>query len=393
MKKFLRIASTLLFVLLCSVVPQHLVQAAWQPTLRVGLLTGQSSVVLTAVGVSADLVSNQQSRPVKNIAAGQSLTINCDNASFVLGERHIPGETLTLRAANAKQADMASIRVNGRPYRGEVELRLTPRGLTVVNIVRTEDYVRSVTAEEMPPSWPAPALEAQAVAARTFALAHRGRHRSAGFDLCTTTHCQSYHGIRSEQASSNQAVQATYGQVLTYQGKLIEALFHTDSGGMTENSEDVWGTKIPYLRAATEVERFTQPWQKTLPAVELVQKFHHKGDIGELKIIRLSPLQMGQASADRTVSGRVKSVQLVGKKGTVRVTGEELRNVLGLRSTLLEMKLNGGTVQIHGYGWGHGLGLSQYGAKAWAKQLDYQGILKHYYQGAVLKQLYQLASR
>ncbi len=379
----------LFFYLLGGMLTVPTAHAAWQPTLRVGLLSAQGSVVLTAVGTDMVLVSEQQSRPIARLAKGESLTVDCEASSFVLAGRHVPGQTLTLRAPNDRQAEQASVRVNNQPYRGAVELRWTANGITAINVVRTEDYVRAVTAEEMPPTWPAPAVEAQAVAARTFALAHRGRHKKEGYDLCTTTHCQSYHGIRSEQTGSDRATRATYGQVLTYQGKLIEALFHTDSGGMTENSEDVWGTKIPYLRAATEVERFTQPWQKDIQATTLVTQFRHKGDIGELKAIRLSPLHMGQASADRTVSGRVKQVQLVGKKGTMRVTGEDLRNAFGLRSTLFEMKLDKDTVHLHGYGWGHGLGLSQYGARAWAKTLDCTGILQHYYHGATLKQLYR----
>ena len=95
--------------------------AAWQPTLRVGLLTGQSSVILTAQGVSADLVSDQQTEPVKNIGTGRSLTIERDGSSFVLDGRRIPGQTLTLRAANPKQAEFLYVEVNGRPYRGEVD--------------------------------------------------------------------------------------------------------------------------------------------------------------------------------------------------------------------------------------------------------------------------------
>ena len=388
MNKYL-VTLGLFFFMLGGVLSAPTAFAAWQPTLRVGLLTGQSSVILTAQGVSADLVSDQQTEPVKNIGMGRSLTIERDGSSFVLDGRRIPGQTLTLRAANPKQAEFLYVEVNGRPYRGEVELSLRGNGMTVVNVVRTEDYVRGTAPEEMPPTWPRAAVEAQAVATRTFALKSRGRHKGEGFDICTTTHCQVYKGMRSEQAETNRAVDATYGQVLEYQGKLIDALFHTDSGGMTENSEDVWGSRVPYLRAATEVQQRTQSWSKDIPASTLVQHFQRKGKIGTLKEIRLSPLAFGKASADRTVSGRVKKLQLVGSQGSVQVTGDELRNAFGLRSTLFAVRLSQGVVHIIGYGWGHGLGLSQWGAKAWAAQLDYKGILAHYYQGTQLVPLYK----
>ncbi len=364
-------------------------EAAWQPSLRIGLLSGQSSVILTGVNVSGDFLVSGQAKPVKNIASGHSMTVAAEGSSFVLDGRHIPGPTLTLQAAHPKQADMFRVQVNGKTYRGAVELRLAGGKMTVVNVVRTEDYVRGVTPLEMPPSWPQEALKSQAVAARTFALKNRGRHKAQGYDLCTTTHCQTYEGTESEQAGGDTAVQATYGQVLEYQGRLIDALYHTDSGGMTENSEDVWGSRIPYLRAATEQSQRTQPWTKDIPASTLAAHFTHKGKLGTLKKVQLSPLSFGKRTADRTVSGRVRSMKLIGKDGSITVTGEEMRNAFSLRSTLFDAKLDDGVLHLTGYGWGHGLGLSQYGAKAWAAKMPYDDILRHYYTDTQIKQLYK----
>ena len=196
------------------------------------------------------------------------------------------------------------------------------------------------------------------------------------------------HGALSASGKGNSY--AAWRQVTPQHNKLIDALFHTDSGGMTENSEDVWGSRLPYLRAATEVHTHTQPWEKTVTAEQmarLVQQSSHK-DIGKLKKIEQSALHFGKASGDRSVSGRVRHVTFIGSQGRAEVTGNKLREILGLKSTLFTMSLKNNSVIIKGYGWGHGLGLSQYGAKAWAGQKDYKAILAHYYQGTTLKKLY-----
>ena len=160
---------------------------------------------------------------------------------------------------------------------------------------------------------------------------------------------------------------------------------------MTENSEDVWGSRIDCLRAVKEVRTETYPWEKNITAQQFSELLRKRGkNIGELKKIELSPIKIGKASKDRTVSGRVKTVTFVGKSGKASMTGNDLRSMLGLKSTLFSMSLNRNVVFIKGYGWGHGLGLSQYGAKAYAdsERWDYKKILQHYYNGAQLKKLY-----
>jgi stage II sporulation protein D len=261
----------------------------------------------------------------------------------------------------------------------------------VINRVTVEECLQGVVPEEMPPEWNAEAVKAQAVAARTYALHQRKRHGKEGFDVCATTHCQQYGGVAAERTAANQAVKATAGEVLQSRGALVDALFHTDSGGMTENSEDVWGSRIDCLRAAKELRTETYPWEKNVTAQQLSELLAKRGkNIGEIKKIELSPIKIGKASKDRTISGRVKSVTFVGKNGRASVSGNDLRSMLGLKSTLFSMSLNRHVVFIKGYGWGHGLGMSQYGAKAYAdsERWDYKKILQHYYNGAQLKKLY-----
>lgn len=216
------------------------------PDLRVGLASGRASLTITPAGGKAT-VQTGSSKTI-TLAANTAAAIRWQDGAFLVGREKLRGEVLVIRPA-AKAGELS---LDGRRYRGALELRHRGGGLTAVNIVPVDGYLRSVVPEEMPVDWPAEAIKAQSVAARSFALASRGRHASEGYDLCTTTHCQLYTGTAAEKSASDAAIKATRGEVLTYGGKPIEALFHTDSGGMTENSEDVWGSHVPYLRAAKD---------------------------------------------------------------------------------------------------------------------------------------------
>lgn len=354
------------------------------PDLRVGLASGRASLTITPAGGKAT-VQTGSSKTI-TLAANTAAAIRWQDGAFLVGREKLRSEVLVIRPA-AKAGELS---LDGRRYRGALELRHKGGGLTAVNIVPVDDYLRSVVPEEMPVDWPAEAIKAQSVAARSFALASRGRHAGEGYDLCTTTHCQLYTGTAAEKSASNAAIKATRGEVLTYGGKPIEALFHTDSGGMTENSEDVWGSHVPYLRAAKDTPTKTMPWTKTISRADLERKLAAKGhDIGKVRSLALSPLAIGRAAKDRTASGRVKTMTVKGTKGTATLSGTTWRSLLGLKSTLFDAKLAKDMVTFTGYGSGHGLGISQWGAERMAaKGKSYADILHHYYTGITLQQLY-----
>lgn len=354
------------------------------PDLRVGLASGRASLTITPAGGKAT-VQTGSSKTI-TLAANTAAAIRWQDGAFLVGREKLRSEVLVIRPA-AKAGELS---LDGRRYRGALELRHKSGGLTAVNIVPVDDYLRSVVPEEMPVDWPAEAIKAQSVAARSFALASRGRHASEGYDLCTTTHCQLYTGTAAEKSASNAAIKATRGEVLTYGGKPIEALFHTDSGGMTENSEDVWGSHVPYLRAVKDTPAKTMPWTKTISRANLERKLAAKGhDIGKVRSLALSPLAIGRSAKDRTASGRVKTMMVKGTKGTATLSGTTWRSLLGLKSTLFDAKLTKDAVTFTGYGSGHGLGISQWGAERMAaKGASYAEILHHYYTGTQLQQLY-----
>ncbi|MBR6266761.1 MAG: SpoIID/LytB domain-containing protein, partial [Selenomonadaceae bacterium] len=320
---------------------------------------------------------------------GKTMKITVEDGNLVVDGKKVNASRLILRPQEKKPISTMKVTINGYEYPGGADIQLMRGSMVVNNLVACEDYLRGVLPEEMPPDWPEDALKAQAVAARTYALKHRGRHEKDGYDLCDTTHCQVYEGLDSATARTDKAVSDTYGEVLTYQDKLIEAYFHTDSGGMTERCSDVWGTEVPYLQAAKELQINTQPWTVNYSIKDFSDKLAAASrNVGTVKQVTLSKLSVGKGASDRSASGRVKSLVVKGDKGTKTITGNEMRSILKLRSTLFDVNISKNQVMIAGYGWGHGLGLSQWGAKAYADKWSYDKILYHYYKDTKLKKLY-----
>ena len=386
------------FIVLCSLFclllsPAAFVEAAWQPELLVSLGTAGTTLRLSG-NVPVVLKRLDNKKVVWQGKAKEFATLTFTDKGWELNGRKLKkadSAALELTVEDERNLSKLVSTYDNKPYRGA--LRLMPRkgSLQLINRITAEEYLQGVVPEEMPAEWNPEAVKAQAVAARTYALRQRKRHAKEGFDVCATTHCQQYGGVAVERAAANQAVKATSGEVLESHGALVDALFHTDSGGMTENSEDVWGSRIDCLRAAKEVRTETYPWEKNITVEKFSELLAKRGkNIGTLKKIELSPIKIGKASKDRTVSGRVKQVTFVGKNGKASITGNDLRSMLGLKSTLFSMTMNRNVLFIKGYGWGHGLGMPQHGAKAYAdsEHYDYKKILQHYYRGAELKKLY-----
>ena len=358
--------------------------ASWQPEIMIGLSQSVSEVRLAATNGGLHVYEDPDKEPVLEISQEKELDIRILQDQLLLNGQTIKADRLII------QPDTTGfIMVNGAPYRGYITL-LKKNGLTVINNIQVEDYLYGVVPKEMPSNWPAEALCAQSVAARTFALKNRKRHSEEGFDLCNTSHCQVYEGMSAEMRTTTEAVNNTRGEVLFYKGAIIDALFHTDSGGMTESSENVWGSSVPYLRAVTETQMQTQPWNRSISMASFVQKIEADGKIlGTLREIRLSPLLIGKGSEDRTPSGRVRSMEFIGSKGCVILSGNDLRSMFSLPSTLFHVRYGNSEIIFNGYGSGHGLGLSQWGAKTLADQRkNYKDILFHYYTGVTLEKLY-----
>lgn len=307
-----------------------------------------------------------------------------------------------------------------RCYRGEITLLPAEKGLTIINLVNLEEYLYSVVPSEMPSSWPPSALEAQAIAARSYALANIGRYSARGFDLLGSVLSAEYKGVKNETGSCVKAVNATRGMIMEYNGRPVSAFFHANSGGHTETNETVWGgAALPYLQAvpdlitpqhtllspydltellSTRIETYSSNprysssaafrWRLMISREEIEARLQFPKDLGS--IVSITTIGRGN-------SGRVKKVLIKGTTGEYLLTGDlNIRTKLGgLRSTLftIQPKLGVGGLPEYflftGAGWGHGVGMCQSGAAGMAAGgHNYQEILLHYYPGVKITRLY-----
>ena len=291
--------------------------------------------------------------------------------------------------------------VKGNRYRGKMKLIPSPwnEGVVMVNVVPMEEYLRGVVPSESIPTWKIDALKAQAVAARTYALYHRNSYRTSGYDVTDDVESQVYKGAGAETKATDEAVRETRGEVITFDGKAIDALFHADGGGYTEYGENVWGISKPYLQGVPEElsPKTKKPWTVTLTRDAFSKKLSASGyGVGKIQNIKLSNLQFGKVhyAGDRTPAGRVKKLICRGSNGWVSLSGVTMRKIFGLRSAMFDILFKGDQLIITGYGYGHGLGLSQWGAEAMAEKHGdgknyYKEILAHYYQGTKVEKWYQ----
>lgn len=268
--------------------------------------------------------------------------------------------------------------IGDRWYRGKVQLVNEGNELTAINHVNLEDYLYSVVGAEAVSSWPIEALKAQAVAARSYALYKQKTQSNSLYDLDTTQRTQVYKGLDTEYITTHEAVNSTAGQIITYNGNVILAAFHSSSGGHTENVEDVWTSPLPYLRGVVDYDHQSPvfEWNKTFSVSQIADLI---AGVGQIKTM---------IPEKTTPQGRVVTMKVVGDRGTQQISGKKLRKILDLRSTLFRVKTHGSQVQVYGRGFGHGLGLSQWGAYYLAKQgINYHQILVHYYQNTTLSRL------
>ncbi len=270
--------------------------------------------------------------------------------------------------------------LNSRAYRGFFRISMAPEGLLLVNHVPIESYLYSVVPKEMPDSWPMHALMAQAVAARTYALFMKEKNQFNPYDVEATTSSQVYGGYTAETIRARHAVNATAGQVMTYKGKLILAFFHSNSGGYTENPIHVWDTYFPYLRGRPDQYSENTPdstWEYFLSYKEVIKKLNQSG----LKIDTIRQLK----AAGKSKSGRNIIIEVVSDSGIQHLKSNQFRESVGethLKSTFFNMIHRPGGILFKGKGFGHGVGMSQWGANHMAVAGEnYINILKYYYQG------------
>lgn len=290
------------------------------------------------------------------------------------------GEDLSNKAPNTETA-------NNSTADAAVEVAVYRSSAGQIDNVPLEDYLVGVVAAEMPVEFKEEALKAQALTARTY-IVKKMLSKDDNVDVpegAQVTDTQLHQVYLSEaqmrdnwgmEFESNyakilSAVRATSGQILTYDGQAIDASFFSTSNGYTENSEDYWNNEMPYLRSVSS------PWDKNSPKFNSVKEVTVKQFEAALGVKLGSGGTIGKI-VERTAGKRVAKVDFSGKV----LSGKEIREKLDLRSSDFDWERKGNSIVITTRGFGHGVGMSQYGANGMAADgKDYQEIVKHYYQG------------
>ena len=395
-------------LMLAAAVPGALGMQSMEPQVRVLILEAESLPLAAQQQPLVLRIGDQRLA----LAAGEEVVLRLAEGELVLErgggvERLQAAREIWLEPAS-RPAEGGDFQLKQRGYRGRLQVLVGGSGLRAINHVGLESYLPSVVGSEMPASWPQAALRAQAVAARTYAL--RQRKPADPFDLSATVSSQVYKWVDAETPSTREAVLSTRGQVLMYGSSLANAVFHSSSGGATENSGDLWSQQLPYLVSVPDFDQASpvQAWQQRLEPEQLQQAFAEIGGAQRIDVL------------STTSTGRVRQARVSGPSGTLVVSGAQLRSRLGLRSTMVRFELvpselaaselaalpplpllpeqyevGGFQPQVQlplpsllavGRGYGHGVGMSQWGALGLAQRgQSYDQILRHYYRGTELR--------
>lgn len=350
-----------------------------------------------------------------------------------------------LRPVTNYEKGVVCVDMGSRAYRGRIEIgRYGKATLTAVNIVGLEEYLYGVVPAEMPSTWHEEALKAQAVCARSYALMKAGyggaSNAKKGYKIVDTVSSQVYKGYLSESLKANRAVDATKGQMICYNNKVISSYFFSTSGGSTEAAKDVWAVDLPYLQSVPDSYEQGAPrevWEVTLSMDEINASLAGQG----IKLGTLEDLSVSQYSS----TGRVYALNLEGEDRSLKLQGTTIRTVLNLYSTKFTIVRQGeipdkvsvlsadgmesrsisemyiassegvdkastelsqyivqsednlwnyprsapkgaDDILFAGMGYGHGVGMSQYGAKGMAEAgYTYKEIIEYYFTGAYVK--------
>jgi stage II sporulation protein D len=381
--------------------------------------------------------------------------------------------------ARSSECAVPLVGINGQLYRGSLYLRpfistsgsggdqVTTTAIGVINIVKIEDYLLSVVPSEVPASWPAEVLKAQAIAARSYVVANLGKHKVDGYDVKDSVEDQVYRGVTSESDGTNLACAKTLGLVLKQNAQVISAFFHSTSGGSTELAENVWSKPLPYLKSVADYDDASPHfnWQRNFTVDQLNKLLgfqsgesvsatasagagdgvgyatlsqarnrdsswsgarvssnagntgnagnagntgnggnggssgsdgsaRNAGSGGNARGLPLNDQITGIFIVGRHKSDgqRVKHVAVVGSTNGRMLTGSEMRKLLNLPSTQFSVYQADGGYVFSGRGNGHGLGLSQWGAKALAdKGYNAGQILSYYYKDVTIESMVEPA--
>lgn len=274
-------------------------------------------------------------------------------------------------------------KINNRQYRGNFKI-IKNKQLMVVNILPLEEYVKGIAIREISHYWPIEAIKANVIVFRTFALYHMQLYKDKDYDLKSDVYSQVYGGQAAERYRISDIVDQTRGNVLTYKDEILPSFFHSTCAGSTENAAEIWniaisplsGVKCSYCRESIHAN-----WETVLSEDEIVSKLRRKGYklsyIRRIKVI------------ERNESGRISNLEIVTNKEKINIKAEVFRSIMGpdvIKSANFKVINISPSFVFDGKGWGHGVGLCQWGSYYMAKEdFTYDQILEYYYPGSKIE--------
>ena len=367
--KMVHVRKYLALVLAVVLLPALVAGAAISPEMiRVALFRGIEAVRVEGAGI---LLTDQKGDPVR---ATSPLDIRRGRDSLTVNGASVTGLIIS---------SPAYITVNGKRYRGILECQPEAKGMLVINKLPLEEYLVGLINCEISSQWPMESVKAQAVIARSYALYQKNARRSALYDLESSVMDQVYQGSDIEDSRAGRGVEETAGEVLTFDGNIIQAFYHSNCGGHTEAAANVWGYPLPYLQGVDCKYCATAPsfrWEQTIPLKKIENQLRAAGfNAAGLK---------GILPGMRNGSGRISELTLLTSAGKITVPAPKFRMAIGstiIKSTNFEVTTADETASFSGIGYGHGVGLCQWGAKQRAVDgFDYREILAYYYPGVRL---------
>jgi stage II sporulation protein D len=356
--------------------PFSVTGASNEPTLRVAVVNEAGYITVDAERGGLLSIFDGASR---EISKGSRAILATGKGGLRVNGRSTSSNELTIRS-------MTQIfQIGARKFRGELYAVQNGNRILIIDKIPIETYLVGLIASEISSSWPSEAIKAQAVAARTYAMNQMDKIRKARpdspYDIESTTLDQVYDGAHREEAHVYKIVEATRGQVLAQNDSLIPAYYHSCCGGLTERAQNVWDNAVgpPQVEDNYCARSPKLLWSYQLPRAQF-QKLLSTGPVSAITAVPLFD------------SPRVDTVVIETGSGTKNIKATDLRKYLGysnLKSTWFEVKLSGGNILFNGRGYGHGVGMCQWGAKGMADEgRPYTDILKFYYPDAELVTLY-----
>ncbi|MCX5677745.1 MAG: SpoIID/LytB domain-containing protein [Candidatus Omnitrophica bacterium] len=376
-----------LFAMFCASSAVALDAGSDPIVVRVSIMDDKDSVYLSVkdaykiYAINSDRVLMSGPRLATNISATKD--------GLMVGAKE-----LKMGGISVKAEGKTRIYVGGRLFRGDVDIiRKENNKLMLINHIGLEDYLYGVLYHEVSHRWPMEALKSQAIAARTFALYQARQNKMQPYDLRSDIYSQVYGGSTSERWSTTMAVNVTKGKILVYNGDILPAYYHATCAGSTEDAANLWKVDIPPLKGVICNFCVRSPhykWTKEVPLWSLENKLRENS----YKIDKIASVNI----LSRNESGRVDKMEIKDSAGvSILLTGKDFRQIMGpneLRSTKFEASIKYGSLMIEGRGWGHGVGMCQWGAFSMASQgKKAEDILKFYYPGAEIATIDSVKSK